>query len=614
MIYAGRGTAGRTARGSYLDVLDLQRPPFGLDPDPAFFYAEPTLMQRLDLLVHLAQFSDRILVITGPAGAGKTSVLQQFMSRAGEGWRPCAMDSTEVPHGNALLARLASCFGGAGKADSTAVDVPALIERWRALQSAGRHPMVIIDDAHKLNSGTLEALLNLAGDPAQTAARVRLILLGEESLLAQLARAGLDPERDHLVHTMALPVLTADQTGTYLAYRLAVAGYSGESPFAPTEARAIHKASGGLPGRINQLAHEHLEEYMTGADNSTSAARGRRLPRWAMIGLGVIVLGAVLWKQDAINRLFNPGSDNAQKTVPLTLPSQPAQPAQPAQPQEARRNSHSALLAPMPPDVGPGSGTPIDRNGTPASGAKSSPPAAESPKTNAESAAAGNHVSAAAPAAPSQPAPSTTPSEAGGAGPSGLPSVAPPTAAPSPSTASPAAPPPVTATAGNTPAASTAQPTPSAPSAKAVPPKAAPTTTPAQTQTPETTAKPEPTPKSSQPAAAKQAPPQTGGPSRADWLLRQNPRAYTLQLLGARDEASVRRFIRVHHLGKQAMYYTGDFKGAPWYVLLYGVYPDIEAAHKALAGLPPKVRKGGPWARRLSTVQKDIRQRRQAAR
>ena len=151
-------------------------------------------MQRLDLLVHLAQFSDRILVITGPAGAGKTSVLQQFMSRAGEGWRPCAMDSTEVPHRNALLARLASCFGGAGKADSTAVDVPALIERWRALQSAGRHPMVVIDDAHKLNGGTLEALLNLAGDPAQTAARVRLILLGEEPLLAQLARAGLDPD------------------------------------------------------------------------------------------------------------------------------------------------------------------------------------------------------------------------------------------------------------------------------------------------------------------------------------------------------------------------------------------------------------------------------------
>ncbi|HKJ08009.1 MAG TPA: AAA family ATPase, partial [Gammaproteobacteria bacterium] len=413
MSHAGRGTAGRTARGSYLDVLDLQRPPFGLDPDPAFYYAEPTLMQRLDLLVHLAQFSDRILIVTGPAGAGKTSLLQQFMSRAGEGWRPCAMDSTEAPHSNALLARLASCFGGAGKADSTAVDVPALLERWRALQSAGHHPMVVIDDAHKLNTGTLEALLNLAGDPAQTAARVRVILLGEPSLLALLARAGLDPDRDHLVHTMSLPALNAEQTAAYMAYRLAVAGYSGESPFAPTEARAIHKASGGVPGRINQLAHEHLEEHMTGADSSKSAARGRRFPRWAIIALGVIVLGVVLWNQDAINRLFNPGTGGARKTVPLKLP---AQPAQPAQPKQARRNSHSPLLAPMPPDVGPGSSAAIERNGSTGPKAAGSGPAAQSPGSTHGPAAAGNHTAGAPPQSAAKPAtkPAPTPGEGQG--------------------------------------------------------------------------------------------------------------------------------------------------------------------------------------------------------
>ncbi|MEJ2687282.1 MAG: AAA family ATPase [Gammaproteobacteria bacterium] len=628
MSYAGRGTAGRTARGSYLDVLDLQRPPFGLDPDPAFFYAEPTLMQRLDLLVHLAQFSDRILIVTGPAGAGKTSLLQQFMSRAGESWRPCAMDSTEAPHSNALLARLASCFGGAGKADSTAVDVPALLERWHALQSAGHHPMVVIDDAHKLNTGTLEALLNLAGDPAQTAARVRVILLGEPSLLALLARAGLDPERDHLVHTMSLPALNAEQTAAYMAYRLAVAGYSGESPFAPTEARAIHKASGGVPGRINQLAHEHLEEHMTGADSSKSAAKGRRVPRWAIIALGVIVLGVVLWNQDAINRLFNPGTGGARKTVPLKLP------AQPAPPKQARRNSHSPLLAPMPPDVGPGSSAPIERNGSTGPKAAGSGPAAQGPQSTSGSAeSAGNHTAAAPPQSASKPATKPAPSESQGA--------SPPSATPSPAgTPSAAATPPSTAgpaTPGSTtpaPAAKSAPATKPAPAAKPTPattpapssPPASKTTESAEPTRPSAAAAPAapakapkaaatPAPKTSTPApaAAKPQAPATGGPGRAAWLLQQNPKAYTLQLLGARDEASVRRFIRVHHLGKRAMYYTGEFKGAPWYVLLYGVYPDIQTAHKALAGLPASVRKGGPWARRLASVQKDIRERRKAA-
>ncbi|MGA7801480.1 MAG: AAA family ATPase, partial [Gammaproteobacteria bacterium] len=338
-----------STHGSYLDALHLQRPPFGLDAEPAFFYAEPTLMQRLDLLVHLAQFSDRILIITGPEGAGKTSVLQQFMGRANESWRPCAMDSTEVPHRNALLARLASCFGAAGKADNSEVDVEALLERWSALKNAGYHPMVIVDDAHKLNGGTLETLLNLAGDPTRTASRVTLVLLGEKGLRELLARAGLDPGRDHLLHTTALPALSPEQTAAYLAYRVAVAGYSGESPFAPTEARAIHKAAGGLPGRINRLAHEHLEEYMARADTAGAASTrlGRRPPRWLLAGLGVVAVAVVLWKQEAINRLFNPGTGATQKTVPLTLPAAPQQ-------QQPQGNDHSAVLAPMPPDVGPG--------------------------------------------------------------------------------------------------------------------------------------------------------------------------------------------------------------------------------------------------------------------
>ena len=54
-------------------------------------------------------------------------------------------------------------------------------------------------------------------------------------------------------------------------YRLAVVGYSGESPFTLTEVRAMCKAADGRPGGINRLAHESLFEHHARAKNKKRA-------------------------------------------------------------------------------------------------------------------------------------------------------------------------------------------------------------------------------------------------------------------------------------------------------------------------------------------------------
>lgn len=570
----GAGGAAPLGRGSYLDTLNLQRPPFNLAPEPAFFYADPTLIQRLDLLVHLAQFSDRILVLTGPAGAGKTSLLQQFMSRAGENWRVCAMDSSEIPHRNALLARLASCFGAAGKAQSTEVDVTALLDRWSALQSSGFLPMIVIDDAHKLNGGTIEALLNLASDPARTAKRVRLILLGETGLLERLSQNGLHAERDHLIHTMNLSPLTAEQTAAYLTYRLAVAGYSGESPFPPSEAQAIHKAAGGLPGRINRFAHQYLEGHRAtrGTPGSATRRTGRRFGRWLLVACGLAAAATVLWKQHAINQLFTPPTAaTRRKTVELKLPATPKK--------QSQGNHHPAPLAHTPPAASPVS------NGS-AGGTTSAALPARQPAMTAPPGLFAEHPTPATPATKGR-TPVTTRPSAGHA--TAAKSGAPKALATSPaSSAGATQPTPSAATpAGTTPVTVNSKPA-HAPATAAKP---------AAVQTPQPTKSPRKTVTSIP----------RSGPLRASWLLQQRPSAYTLQILGARDKSSVPRFIKAHRLGKQAMYYAADFKGSPWYVLIYGIYPNIKAAREALQALPPKVRNGGPWIRRLSAVQHDIR-------
>jgi len=46
----------------YLQAWSLRRHPFAEGLDAQFFYAGSTLMQRLDLLTHLVQFSESIVV------------------------------------------------------------------------------------------------------------------------------------------------------------------------------------------------------------------------------------------------------------------------------------------------------------------------------------------------------------------------------------------------------------------------------------------------------------------------------------------------------------------------------------------------------------------------
>jgi len=98
-------------------------------------------------------------------------------------------------------------------------------------------------------------------------------------------------------------------------------------------------------------------------------------------------------------------------------------------------------------------------------------------------------------------------------------------------------------------------------------------------------------------------------PHREPWLLEQPEASFSLQLLGSRNEKSIAGYIRRHNLDEhQAAYYRGYYRGAAWYVLMYGVYPSKNAALEGRDKLPAKIRKAKPWPRSLKSVHISIRE------
>lgn len=91
-------------------------------------------------------------------------------------------------------------------------------------------------------------------------------------------------------------------------------------------------------------------------------------------------------------------------------------------------------------------------------------------------------------------------------------------------------------------------------------------------------------------------------------LLNANGKHYTLQLVGVSHPDSLSYFVTANKLNREKVkFYQTKLRGKNWYVLVYGQYPSRTAAMNAIKTLPSNIQKQKPWARSLSSVQKDIK-------
>lgn len=92
-----------------------------------------------------------------------------------------------------------------------------------------------------------------------------------------------------------------------------------------------------------------------------------------------------------------------------------------------------------------------------------------------------------------------------------------------------------------------------------------------------------------------------------DWLRRQNASHYVIQLVGTRDASAARRFLASHELDDKAAWVATSHQNEPWYVVVYGIYPDNASARAAIATLPEALRAGSPWPRSVASVLENAR-------
>ncbi len=522
------------------------------DADLDHYFLTPQLEQRLELVQHLVDFSQQVIVITGAAGAGKTLFLTELARRAHANWRLAVLDGNEDTGPEAMIAELAGQMGGPGDCLSVA-DLGALLAQFQRTDQLG---VAIIDNADALPPQCLQMLIDLAQPPADNE-RLHLVLAGPPALQELLAgdSGGL---RLTISHSLDIPPFTPAQTEAFADQLLLTWGVPpSEALQQPQFIADLHRNSRGLPAAI-------IEQLDRAA--AAAAVRPRRpersmpalAPAHWLVGVGLLIAVAGLW-------LLLGGDEKPAATTPavVTLP--------------AARTEPPAVAGVEPPPS-----TPPALENTPAR-AEATPPASAPPPLRAE---------AEPPSAPPQaagPEVETTPP---------------------PRTAAPAPPPEMADGQSDLAATITAAAAGAdrkAPT-EAKPPAAARTDT-APAAPPSVQATSAKTPQKT--AVKQENPPDAGkitfGNVRQDaWIRSQAPERYVLQLFGVHEPERVAGFLGEQPDLTEFAVFRSTYKGRPWFVVTWGLFSDRDAARAAIDQLPASLRGFKPWARSIASIRDSL--------
>ena len=252
----------------YYRNYNLVRDPFPLNITDQVLYLTPEINHRLELLAQRVANDTPVQVVISPSGGGKTVIAEYLASLKEPDWLTGLVRADPNMDGEALsLALLKKYFPDGDIEREQAVD--RLRQLLESSNLNGKMPVFLIDDAHLLSQDCLQYVLQLAGESC-----CRAILFANETINDLFDKPGLNEFTKDRLKQLNLPPLSPDQTRAYLDNRISLSGEVNDYPFSDDELQRIARISAGLPGGINLLARQFMQQKIaSGTGGRTGSGR-----------------------------------------------------------------------------------------------------------------------------------------------------------------------------------------------------------------------------------------------------------------------------------------------------------------------------------------------------
>ncbi len=236
----------------------LNEPPFSLTPDPRFLYMSRAHEDALMMLHYGITRNKGAAMLNGAIGLGKTTVSRKLMELLDPVHLRIVLIVNPILTPTQMLQEILAQLEVHESSRNRQVLVKTLHDHLIELYEKGRRVVIMIDEAHLIRSAaSFEELRLLLNCQMNDQFLVSLVLLGQPELREKIAKVPALEQRMAIRHT--LKQLDVQETGEMILHRMRVAGYTGEkSPFTPDAVFQLHKATGGTPRLVSQLADNAL--------------------------------------------------------------------------------------------------------------------------------------------------------------------------------------------------------------------------------------------------------------------------------------------------------------------------------------------------------------------
>ncbi len=399
----------------YLEYFGFSEKPFGMSPDPAFYYESNEHKKAVDYLTFFLSQKEGFALIYGDVGSGKTTVSRIFINSLPRETYNTALILNPVTDDTEFMKELLREF--------YVQDIPStnkelydtlrlfLLEEFKN----GKENVLVIDEAQLLSYELLEFIRLLSNIETDKQKILHTIFFAQPEFIEKLKAQNMRHLAQRITVTYGIEPLTLNEVKSYINYRLYKAGSKGPLEFQDRAVRLIHISSKGFPRLINYICDRCLlaiyaqsshtvdghvvskvlleESISLGSvkkQNDISGLRSNYMAP-AIVIIFVLILGAIgyyLVSTGTMDRFFVKKTLSAQKETAVAQ-AEPAAKAETTLKTEAPIKAETPIKTEAPPKVAPPSTAkaPVKQEAAPAPPAKKAEPKTIPEKSKAESVA-----------------------------------------------------------------------------------------------------------------------------------------------------------------------------------------------------------------------------------
>src|SRR5437879_1517390 len=243
----------------YTSFYNLREEPFRLTSDPRFFHLAQPHAAALAALVEAVMRRKGFVVLTGPIGTGKTTVVHtalQILTERAASRHPISSAFILNPTLSCeeFLEMLLAEFEIPCTSTSKPARLSALQRMLLETQRNGGTSLLLVDEAHLLAPDLLEEIRLLSNADTYQEKLLQIVLCGQPELLSLLRKPELRALRQRVASSCSLRPLSFPELRAYITERLHSAGFRGTaSPFAMQVLEEIVRLTEGVQRLVRWL-------------------------------------------------------------------------------------------------------------------------------------------------------------------------------------------------------------------------------------------------------------------------------------------------------------------------------------------------------------------------